>query len=82
VAAGALADLVAVDLAHPSLHPPTDLLRSVVYAMSAQAVTDVWVHGQHVVARGRLARASLEDILADVDAVTHGFALGAASRPE
>lgn len=75
VATGALADLVAVDLGHPSLHPPTDLLRSVVYAMSPQAVTDVWVHGQHVVARGRLARASLEDILEAVGDATRGFAL-------
>ncbi len=75
VAAGALADLVAVDLGHPSLHPPTDLLRSVVYAMSPQAVSDVWVHGQRVVERGRLARRSLDDILASVRALTRGFAL-------
>jgi 5-methylthioadenosine/S-adenosylhomocysteine deaminase len=75
VAPGALADLVAVDLGHPSLHPPTDLLRSVVYAMSPQAVTDVWVHGQRVVERGRLTRASLDDILATVGAATRGFAL-------
>jgi 5-methylthioadenosine/S-adenosylhomocysteine deaminase len=75
IAAGALADLVAVDLGHPSLHPPTDLLRSVVYAMSPQAVTDVWVHGQRVVERGRLARASLEDIVSRVDTITRGFEL-------
>jgi 5-methylthioadenosine/S-adenosylhomocysteine deaminase len=75
IAVGALADLVAIDVGHPSLHPPTDLLRSVVYAMSAQAVTDVWVHGERVVERRRLARASLEDILARVRAVTRGFAL-------
>ena len=43
---GRAADLVAVDLEHPSLHPPTSLLKSVVYAMSHQAVTDVWVHGR------------------------------------
>jgi 5-methylthioadenosine/S-adenosylhomocysteine deaminase len=75
IAAGALADLVAVDLAHPSLHPPTDLSKSVVYAMSPQAVTDVWVHGERVVERGRLARTSADDIVARVDAVTRGFAL-------
>ena len=75
IAAGALADLVAIDLGHPSLHPPTDLLRSVVYAMSPQAVTDVWVHGQRVVERGRLARTSLDDILAAVGAATRGFAI-------
>jgi 5-methylthioadenosine/S-adenosylhomocysteine deaminase len=75
VTPGALADLVAVDLGHPSLHPPTDLLRSVVYAMSPQAVTDVWVHGRPVVEHGRLVRARLDDILAAVREVTRGFAL-------
>ena len=34
IAVGRAADLVAVDLEHPSLHPPTSLLKSVVYAMS------------------------------------------------
>ena len=75
VTPGSLADLVAVDLGHPSLHPPTDLLRSVVYAMSPQAVTDVWVHGRPVVEGGRLVRARLDDILAAVREVTRGFAL-------
>jgi len=75
VAPGLLADLVAVDLAHPSLHPPTDLLKSVVYALSPQAVTDVWVHGERVVSAGRLVRATQESIVARVDEVTRGFSL-------
>jgi 5-methylthioadenosine/S-adenosylhomocysteine deaminase len=75
VAPGMLADLVAVDLAHPSLHPPTDLLKSVVYALSPQAVTDVWVHGERVVSAGRLVRATQESIVARVDEVTRGFSL-------
>ena len=54
IAPGRLADLVAVDLTHPSLHPRTSPLKSVVYAMSPQAVTDVWVHGRRVVDGGRL----------------------------
>src|ERR671923_1211685 len=58
IEAGRLADLVAVDLGHASLHPPTNLLANVVFAMSPQAVTDVWVHGEHVVEGGRLTRAS------------------------
>ena len=70
-----LADLVAVDLAHPSLHPPTDLLKSVVYALSPQAVTDVWVHGERVVSAGRLVRATQASIIARVDEVTRGFSL-------
>ena len=49
IAAGQLADLVAIDLGHLSLQPRNDLLKSVVYAMSPQAVTDVWVHGRRVV---------------------------------
>src|SRR5713226_2569997 len=52
---GMLADFVAVDLGHPSLHPPTNLLKSIVYAMSPQAITDVWVHGRQVVKDRRLA---------------------------
>ena len=54
IAPGFLADLVAVDLEHPSLHPRTQLLKNIVYAMSPQAVTDVWVHGRAVVRDQRL----------------------------
>ena len=54
IAPGQLADLVAIDLGHLSLQPRNDLLKSVVYAMSPQAVTDVWVHGRRVVRDQRL----------------------------
>src|SRR2546425_9337296 len=54
IARGQLADLVAVDLGDPSLHPRIDLLKSIVYAMSPQAITDVWVHGRRVLEDGRL----------------------------
>jgi 5-methylthioadenosine/S-adenosylhomocysteine deaminase len=75
VAAGQLADLVAIDLGHPSLHPRLDLLKSVVYAMSPQAVTDVWVHGRRVVAEGRLATISLESLLERVHHLTRDWRL-------
>jgi 5-methylthioadenosine/S-adenosylhomocysteine deaminase len=75
VARGRLADLAAIDLGHLSLQPRTDLLRSVVYAMSPQAVTDVWVHGRRVVADGRLATLSEPDLVARVGALTKGWAL-------
>jgi 5-methylthioadenosine/S-adenosylhomocysteine deaminase len=64
---------VAVDLEHPSLHPPTDLLRNVVYAMSPQAITDVWVHGRRVVEAGRLVTVDLPELLARVREVTRGW---------
>ena len=70
IAAGHLADLVAVDLSHPSLHPPSALLRSIVHAMSPQAITDVWVHGRRVVEAGRLLTTDLAELLARVRALT------------
>ena len=70
---GMLADLVAVDLTHPSLHPPTDLLKSVVYAMSPQAVTDVWVHGRRIVQDRKLATLDQESLVAGVAALTRGW---------
>jgi 5-methylthioadenosine/S-adenosylhomocysteine deaminase len=75
IAPGALADFVAVDLGHPSLHPPTDLLASVVYAMSPQAVTDVWVHGERGVVNGRLTRLSEAELLERVRALTRDWRL-------
>ena len=70
---GRLADLVAVDLGHPSLHPPTDLLKNVVYAMSPQAITDVWVHGRRVVDNGRLTSLDADELLARVRELTKGW---------
>jgi len=73
IAPGRLADLVAVDLGHPSLHPPIDLLKNVVYALSPQAVTDVWVHGRRVVEDQRLVSADLHELLARVRELTGGW---------
>jgi 5-methylthioadenosine/S-adenosylhomocysteine deaminase len=75
IATGRLADLVAVDLAHPSLHPRADLLKSVVYAMSPQAVTDVWVHGRRVVHDGHLATVDLDELLGRVRELTKTWRL-------
>lgn len=75
IAPGRLADLVALDLGHPSLHPPHALLKSVVYALSPQAITDVWVHGARVVRDGRLATADESELLADVRALTGDWRL-------
>lgn len=79
IAPGYLADLVAVDLDDPSLHPQHDLLKSVVYAMSARAVSDVWVHGRRVVADRTLATVDQARLLARVGEVTRGW--GEFTRP-
>ena len=73
IAAGLLADLVALDLDHASLHPPTTLLKSIVHAMSPQAISDVWVHGRRVVEAGRLLTTDLAELLARVRALTKGW---------
>ena len=75
IAAGQLADLVAIDLGHLSLQPRSDLLSSVVYAMSPEAVTDVWVHGRRVVEQRRLVTISEADLVAQVAALTKGWAI-------
>jgi 5-methylthioadenosine/S-adenosylhomocysteine deaminase len=79
IARGQLADLVAVDLGDPSLHPRTDLLKSIVYAMSPQAITDVWVHGRRVVEAGRLTTVDTHELLARVRTLTAGWRLEGAS---
>jgi 5-methylthioadenosine/S-adenosylhomocysteine deaminase len=75
IAPGQLADLVAIDLDDPSLHPPNDLLKSVVYAMSPRAVTDVWVHGRRVVADRTIASLDQRALMARVRDVTRGWSL-------
>jgi 5-methylthioadenosine/S-adenosylhomocysteine deaminase len=64
-----------VDLAHLSLQPRSDLLRSVVYAMSPEAISDVWVHGRRVVENRRLTTVSEADLVARVSALTRGWSL-------
>jgi 5-methylthioadenosine/S-adenosylhomocysteine deaminase len=73
IAPGMDADLVAVDLGHPSLHPPTNLLKNVVYAMSSQAVTDVWVRGREVVKSQRLTTLDQDALMERVRALTRDW---------
>jgi 5-methylthioadenosine/S-adenosylhomocysteine deaminase len=79
IAPGRLADLVAVDLGDPSLHPRIDTLKSVVFAMSDRAVTDVWVHGRHIVESGRLAAVDERQLLAHVRELTRDWRVPAAA---
>ena len=75
IAPGRLADLVAVSLDDASLHPPSDLLKSVVYAMSPRAVTDVWVHGRRVVDGGCLSTVDEGQLLARVRELTRQWSI-------
>jgi 5-methylthioadenosine/S-adenosylhomocysteine deaminase len=73
IAPGLYADLVAVDLGDATLHPRTDVLKSVVFSMSDRALTDVWVHGRRVVEAGRLATVDETELLARVRELTRGW---------
>jgi 5-methylthioadenosine/S-adenosylhomocysteine deaminase len=73
IAPGRLGDLVALDLGHPSLHPPNALMKNVVYSLSPQAITDVWVHGRPVVRDGRLASLDEAELLGEVRALTRDW---------
>jgi len=73
IAPGRLGDLVALDLGHPSLHPPNALMKNVVYALSPQAITDVWVHGRPVVRHGRIATLDEAELLGEVRALTRDW---------
>jgi 5-methylthioadenosine/S-adenosylhomocysteine deaminase len=54
LAAGAQADIVLVDLAHPDMMPARDPLRSLIFHAAERAVKDVYVGGRKVVADGRV----------------------------
>jgi 5-methylthioadenosine/S-adenosylhomocysteine deaminase len=73
IAPGMLADLAAVDLGDASMHPRVDTLKSVVFAMSDRAVTDVWVHGRHVVEAGRLVTLDEHELLGRVRELTRDW---------
>lgn len=73
IAPGMLADLAAVDLDDASMHPRVDTLKSVVFAMSDRAVTDVWVHGRHVVEAGRLVTLDEHELLGRVRELTRDW---------
>jgi 5-methylthioadenosine/S-adenosylhomocysteine deaminase len=54
LAPGAKADLVLIDLTHPSMRPLRDPIRSLVYTALERPVRDVYVDGAKVVENGRI----------------------------
>jgi 5-methylthioadenosine/S-adenosylhomocysteine deaminase len=72
LAVGCKADLSLVDLAHPSLQPLRDPLKSLVFSGLDRPITDVFVDGRQVVADGEVKTI-------DVAAVTEAMRRGQAS---
>ena len=68
ISVGAKADIVLVDLRHPSLRPVHDPLRSLVYSGVAGAVRDVYVNGQQVVKDRKVLTMDQDDVLDRLEA--------------
>ena len=74
LAPGTKADLVLVDLDHPTMQPMRDPLRSLIYAAAERAVRDVYIDGVKVVDNGEVLTldyqgggAKLKDVLASIE---------------
>ncbi|MCS6914850.1 MAG: amidohydrolase family protein [Myxococcales bacterium] len=70
---GERADVCFADLDDPSLWPEHSLHKSVVYALSARAITDLYVDGQPVVRNRTLCRLPLEEVGRRVRELTQGW---------
>ncbi len=73
IAPGFRADLVALDLADPSLWPVQMLAKNAVYSLSARAISDVVVDGDIVVQNRRLVRMAHHEIERRVRALTRDW---------
>ena len=62
LAVGAAADVVLVDLKHPSMRPVRDPIRSLVYSGVSGAVRDVYVNGEMVVKDRRVLTMDQNDV--------------------
>ena len=60
---GAKADIVLVDLNHPSMRPVRDPIRSLVYSGVAAAVRDVYVNGEQMVGDGEILTMDQGEVL-------------------
>jgi cytosine/adenosine deaminase-related metal-dependent hydrolase len=54
LAPGCRADVVLIDISHPSMMPLREPLRSLIYVAADRAVRDVYVDGRQVVANGEV----------------------------
>ncbi|MFV0526202.1 MAG: amidohydrolase family protein [Acidimicrobiales bacterium] len=73
---GAWADLIRVDLDHPSFCPFMEdrMLTQLVFSGASQAVTDVWVGGRTVVVDGEIGTVDRHEVMADARRRAAGLA--------
>lgn len=66
LAVGCKADLSLVNLAHPSLQPVRDPLKSLVFSGLERAITDVFVDGKQVVVDGNVTTIDVEAVVREM----------------
>lgn len=71
---GKWADITAVDLGAPETQPMHDVVSTLVYAVSREQVSDVWVAGRRLLQERVLARQDLPELLARAEAWRMRFA--------
>lgn len=79
IAPAQYADFVLLDLNDPSLQPPWNLLKNVVYAMTPQAIREVYVGGQLVLRDGEPTRVSWAEALGGLRAATRDWPIAMSS---
>jgi len=62
--AGKAADLVALDMQQIETQPIYDILSQLVYSVSRERVTDVWVAGKHLLKSRALTSLDIRDVAA------------------
>ena len=80
LAPGARADLVTVDLNHPSMRPARDPLRCLLFHAVERPIQAVYVDGQKVVDEGRVLGLDYESALAGLEAAQLRSEAGIAER--
>jgi len=73
---GSWADVIRLDLDHPSFTPRLDLLSHLVFSGSSRYVTDVWVAGRAVVESGEVLTVDVDRAMAEVDRRARRLAAG------
>jgi 5-methylthioadenosine/S-adenosylhomocysteine deaminase len=76
--AGKAADLVAIDMQQIETQPIYDVLSQLVYSVSRERVTDVWIAGKHLLKSRALTSLDIRDVAAKTvlwrDKVLHSIA--------
>lgn len=80
LAPGCRADIVLVDLDHPSMIPGREPLRNLIYIAAERPVRDVFVDGKQVVQGGTLVNIDLPSALSAVEQIQRKGSAGIRSR--